>query len=56
MLTVLQRVGRARVRVEGREVAGIGLGLVALVGVAAGDGREDAVYRAEKIAGLGIMP
>lgn len=56
MLTVLQRVGRARVRVEGREVAGIGLGLVALVGVAAGDGSEDAVYLAEKIAGLRIMP
>ena len=56
MRTVLQRVSRAHVRIDGREVAGIAHGLVAFVGVAAGDGSEDAAYLAEKIAGLRIMP
>ncbi len=56
MRAVLQRVSRAQVRIEGREVAGVGQGLVVFVGVAAGDGSEDAVYLAEKIAGLRIMP
>ena len=56
MRAVLQRVSRAQVRIEGREVAGVGQGLVVFAGVAAGDGSEDAVYLAEKIAGLRIMP
>ncbi len=56
MRAVLQRVSRAQVRIEGREVAGVGQGLVVFAGVAAGDGSEDAAYLAEKIAGLRIMP
>jgi D-tyrosyl-tRNA(Tyr) deacylase len=47
--TVLQRVVRASVSIEGEVVGRIGRGLVALVGVAAGDGPADVVYTASKI-------
>lgn len=47
---VLQRVGWARVEVAGREVAAIGPGLLALVGVAGDDGPEDAALLARKTA------
>jgi D-tyrosyl-tRNA(Tyr) deacylase len=46
---VLQRVNRASVSVEGEVVGRIGRGLVALVGVAAGDGPADVGYTASKI-------
>ena len=49
MRTVLQRVSRASVSVEGEIVGRIGRGLVALVGVAAGDGPADVGYTASKI-------
>jgi D-aminoacyl-tRNA deacylase len=55
MRAVVQRVSRASVRVE-RELTGeIGLGLLVLVGVGAGDTRADADYLAEKIIGLRIF-
>lgn len=41
MRVVLQRVSRASVSVDGREVGAIDKGLLALVGFAADDGRED---------------
>jgi D-tyrosyl-tRNA(Tyr) deacylase len=47
--TVLQRVSRASVSVESEIVGCIGHGLVALVGVAAGDGPADVAYTASKI-------
>lgn len=56
MRAVLQRVGEARVTVEGAVVGEIGQGILALVGVADGDTEADAVYIASKIADLRIFP
>jgi D-tyrosyl-tRNA(Tyr) deacylase len=55
MRTVLQRVTRAQVRVEGESVGEIGRGLVVLLGVARDDSEEDARYLVEKTAGLRIF-
>ncbi len=65
MRAVVQRVSRARVTVnatvngavnEGGEVTGaIGLGLLVLLGVGAGDTRAEADYIAEKTIGLRIF-
>ncbi|MDM7915856.1 MAG: D-aminoacyl-tRNA deacylase [Candidatus Eisenbacteria bacterium] len=51
MLAVLQRVTQASVRTEGRHEA-IGRGVLVLLGVAQGDGEEDANWLAEKCATL----
>lgn len=56
MKTVIQRVSRAEVRVEGEVVGKIGRGLVALVGVERGDGLADAHMSARKLAGLRMFP
>jgi len=53
---VVQRVSRAAVRVEGREVAAIGAGLLVLLGVGREDGPDQAEWLARKIAGLRIFP
>lgn len=50
MRALLQRVGRASVRVEREEIAAIGPGLLVLLGVAAGDGAADADRLAERVA------
>ncbi len=55
MRAVLQRVSSASVRVDSRVVGAIGPGLVVLLGVGEGDGEADAVYLAEKTAGLRIF-
>lgn len=55
MRVVIQRVSRARVMVEGKIVAEIGLGVVILTGIGPGDGEEQATYLAEKIANLRIF-
>lgn len=55
MRTVIQRVSRASVSVDGKIVGEIGRGVVVLVGVTHGDGREQADWLAEKIAGLRIF-
>jgi D-tyrosyl-tRNA(Tyr) deacylase len=55
MRAVVQRVARARVRVESETIGEIAGGLCALVGVARDDGREDALYLVEKIVGLRIF-
>ena len=55
MRTVLQRVSRASVSVEGERIAQIGPGLVALVGVSQGDTQESARVLADRIAGLRIF-
>jgi D-aminoacyl-tRNA deacylase len=52
---VVQRVSRASVRVDDRTTGEIGLGLLVLVGVSVDDGESDAVWMAEKIAGLRIF-
>jgi D-aminoacyl-tRNA deacylase len=63
MRAVVQRVSRARVTISATvnatvnaEIAGeIGLGLLVLVAVGAGDTRADADYLAQKILGLRIF-
>jgi D-aminoacyl-tRNA deacylase len=53
---VLQRVRGARVEVDGEEVASIGTGLLALVGIADGDGPAEARLLAGKTARMRILP
>jgi D-tyrosyl-tRNA(Tyr) deacylase len=55
MRVLIQRVSHGRVTVAGRTVAEIGQGLVILLGIAQGDGEEQARYLVEKIAGLRIF-
>jgi D-aminoacyl-tRNA deacylase len=55
MRAVIQRVSRARVSVAGELTGAIERGFVVLLGVAAGDTREDALYLAQKIAGLRVF-
>src|SRR5580693_4564942 len=59
MRAVVQRVSRAKVTisptVEGEGGGEIGLGLLVLLGVGAGDTRADADYLAEKTIGLRIF-
>jgi D-tyrosyl-tRNA(Tyr) deacylase len=53
---LIQRVGRASVRVDGVTVGAIARGLLVFVGVEAGDTDEDAVWNAQKTAQLRIFP
>jgi len=55
MRAVVQRVSRAAVRVEARTVGEIGPGLLVLLGVAAGDGEQEARWMADKLAALRIF-
>jgi D-aminoacyl-tRNA deacylase len=59
MRAVVQRVSRARVTVRTAEsewtTGEIGHGLLVLLGVGKGDAEADAVYLAEKIAGLRVF-
>lgn len=55
MKAVIQRVSSASVAVEGEIVGRIEHGLLVLLGVARGDGEEEAVWMAEKIVSLRIF-
>ena len=55
MRAVVQRVARAAVRVDGATVGEIGVGLLVLLGVARGDGPEQAGRIATKVAKLRIF-
>ena len=55
MKIVLQRVKNASVSVGGERISGIGPGLLLLVGVAKGDGEQEADWLAEKVAGLRVF-
>ncbi len=55
MRALLQRVTSARVRVDGAVSGEIGVGLVALIGVAPTDTEDDAATIARKIAELRIL-
>lgn len=55
MRAVLQRVTRASVAVDGRELGSIDRGLVALVGVGSGDHAKDAQELADKIVELRVF-
>jgi D-tyrosyl-tRNA(Tyr) deacylase len=56
MRVVVQRVSRAAVTIDGREVGRIGLGLLVLVGVETGDTAADATWLSGKLAALRIFP
>ena len=56
MLTVLQRVSRAEVRVDGEVVGRIEKGVLLLAGVEKGDDEKDAEATARKVAALRIFP
>ena len=55
MRALLQRVSSAEVRVGGAVVGAIGPGLLALVGVGAGDGAADAEWVARKLLSLRLF-
>jgi D-tyrosyl-tRNA(Tyr) deacylase len=55
MRAVVQRVSRAEVRVAGQPTGSIGRGFVVLLGVARGDGEEDALALADKVVGLRVF-
>ena len=55
MKAVIQRVTRASVEVDGEVVGAIGRGLVVLLGVAQGDGIDDARRLAQKTAEMRIF-
>jgi D-aminoacyl-tRNA deacylase len=54
--TVVQRVTRAQVSVDGVVVGAIARGVMLLIGVEKGDGEADADVTARKIAALRIFP
>ena len=56
MRAVVQRVGHAKVDVDGRTVGAIDKGLLVYVGIAEADGSSDVEWLAEKVAGLRIFP
>ncbi len=55
MKAVLQRVSYARVTVNGQEKAGIGQGLLVLLGIENADGSEDISWLSNKICGLRVF-
>ena len=56
MRLVLERVSEAWVRVEGKEVARIGPGLLLLVGISRQDEQEELAFWARKIPELRLFP
>jgi D-tyrosyl-tRNA(Tyr) deacylase len=56
MRALVQRVARASVTVEGREVSAIGPGLLVLLGVRRGDGDKEADWLADKVRALRVFP
>lgn len=55
MRVVIQRVNHAAVRIDGETVGQIQKGLLLLVGLAEGDGEEQVVKAADKIAKMRIF-
>ena len=56
MRAVVQRVKKASVKVNGREVGAISTGFVVLIAVKKGDTEEHARWMAHKIANLRVFP
>src|SRR5512134_154381 len=55
MRTLIQRVSKASVIVDGATISSIGKGLLILLGVGHGDGEEQVKFLAEKIANLRVF-
>ena len=55
MRALIQRVSRASVHIDGKEIASIGQGFLVLLGVADEDGMAEAAWLARKIAGLRLF-
>jgi len=55
MRALIQRVSSGKVSVDDQTIAHIGQGLVILLGIGHGDGEEQAIYLAEKVANLRIF-
>ena len=55
MRTVIQRVQKASVSIEGKTVSSIGNGLLLLLGIEAADTEEDALWLCRKVLGLRIF-
>ena len=56
MRALVQRVSRASVSVDGRQVSAIGPGLLVLLGVARSDGEREADWLADKVRALRVFP
>ncbi len=56
MRVLLQRVARARVTIEGREVGAVDRGFCLLVGFTHSDTAAESAWMAEKIIGLRLFP
>lgn len=56
MIALIQRVSMASVSIDGRQVAGIGRGILALVGIARGDTMETGRKLLEKVLTYRIFP
>jgi D-tyrosyl-tRNA(Tyr) deacylase len=56
LIALIQRVTEARVEVDGKTIASIDRGILALVGVERGDGEAEAARLAEKVLGYRIFP
>ncbi|MEC7263022.1 MAG: D-aminoacyl-tRNA deacylase [Bacteroidota bacterium] len=55
MKTVIQRVSKASVTVDGQVVSSIGYGLLVLLGIEDADGKEDIDWLSQKIVSLRIF-
>jgi D-tyrosyl-tRNA(Tyr) deacylase len=55
MKALVQRVSRAQVSVDGETIGAIGGGLLALVGIAEGDGKADIDYLVNKVVNLRVF-
>jgi D-aminoacyl-tRNA deacylase len=56
MIALIQRVSEAQVRIEGECIAAIARGVLALVGVAAGDGADQAERLLERVLSYRVFP
>jgi len=56
MLSLIQRVSQAEVRVDGVVIGQIGPGLLALVGIEPGDGQAQVARMTERLLGYRVFP